>query len=200
MVNINDVILEGVIVHKFVTPKIAILTIGTGSATPTPNHPKVLFFGDFIDEIDKNYEVKDHVKITGNVQSSRRKPNVKNQNTIAIFGESIIKSQSVMKQTFGIETDNSSYMYQNEMKISGKLIGIQKAFSNMVRIVVLTQKNDRDSFVTMVHYTENPEKIMDEFKKDDMVCVIGCVQTTKKLIHGETHHFENYVANEISKL
>lgn len=200
MTNINDVLLEGAIVHKFVTPKIAILTINTGNATHTPNFPKVLFFGDFIEDIDKNYEVRDYVKIIGNIQSSRRKPNVPNQNTIAIFGEGIEKSENVMKEAFGIEVESSAHRFRNEIKVAGQLIGIQKTFNNLVRLVVLTNKNNRESFVTMVHYNQDPDKVLETFKKGDNVCIIGCVQTTKKENNGEIHHFENYVANEISKL
>lgn len=199
MTSINDVVLEGIIVHKFVTPKIAILTINTGSATPEPNYPKVLFFGDFIKDIENNYEVKDHVKITGNIQSSRYKPGIKNQNTISIFGESIEHSQTTMEESFGIATGTPFYKFQNEIKISGTITLIEKVFGNLIRLKVLTNKNSRISFVTLVHYTETPDDILEQFKKDDNICVIGCVQTTKKEKNGETHYFENYVANVIAK-
>lgn len=200
MVNINEVILEGVIVHKFVTPKIAILTIGTGNATPTKNFPKVLFFGETITEIEKEYEVGNHIKVTGNIQSSRRKPNVPNQNMVAIFGETIEKSESIMKQTFGVETEKSQYNFKNEIKIAGRLTAIDKRFDNLVRIRISTRKNNRASYVNLAYYTNNPEKIISEFSVGDNVCVVGCVQTTKKEAHGQINHFENYVINEIVKL
>jgi hypothetical protein len=199
MTSINDVMLEGIIVHKFVTPKIAILTINTGNATPEPNYPKVLFFGDFIKDIEMNYEVKDHVKIIGNIQSSRYKPGIKNQNTISIFGEGIEHAKTAIKETFGVDTTASYYKFKNEIKISGKLIAIEKVYRNLIRLKVLTRKNDRISFVTLVYYTDEPDIILNQFAKDDDVCIIGCVQTTKKENNGETHYFENYVANSIAK-
>lgn len=200
MTNINEVILEGTIVHKFVTPKIAILTINTGTATPTKNFPKILFFGETISVIEKEYDVGHHIKATGNIQSSRRKPNVPNQNMIAIFGETIEKSESIMKQTVGIDTDKSQYNFRNEIKIAGKLTAIEKRFDNLVRIRISTRKNDRASYVNLAYYTNNPDKIMGELSIGDNVCAIGCVQTTKKEAHGQINHFENYVANEIIKL
>ena len=199
MTSTNDVMLEGIIVHKFVTPKIAILTINTGNATPEPNYPKVLFFGDFIKDIEMNYEVKDHVKVIGNIQSSRYKPGIKNQNTISIFGEGIEHAETAIKETFGVETTTSYYKFKNEIKISGKLIAIEKVYRNLIRLKVLTRKNDRISFVTLVYYTDEPDVILNQFAKDDDVCVIGCVQTTKKENNGETHYFENYVANSIAR-
>ena len=54
-------------------------------------------------------------------------------------------------------------------------------------------------FVTIVHYTDNPNENLEKFRKDDVVCILGCVQTTKKEKNGETHYFENYVANVIAK-
>ena len=200
MTTINDVILEGIIVHKFVTPKIAILTINTGNATPEPNYPKVLFFGDFIKDIEENYEVKDQVKIQGNIQSSRYKPGIKNQNTISIFGESIQHSKPTTKEIPNMEEPLIQYNFANEIKISGTVINIDKPFHNLVKLKVLTHKNDRISFVTMVHYTDNPNAILDKIAKDDFVNIVGCVQTSKKESNGETHYFENYVATLISKV
>ena len=88
-VEVNDVTIQGTIVHKFVTPKIAILTISTGNATSIVNYPKVLFFGDLREQVEKNYEVKDHVTIKGNIQSSRKKEGVVKQVRQSIFAESI---------------------------------------------------------------------------------------------------------------
>ena len=200
MTNMNNVILEGVIVHKFVTPKIAILTIGTGNATPTPNYPKVLYFGDFIKTIEENYNVGDHVKATGNIQSSKKRSDIKNQNLVSIFGEGIEKSESIMKEKFGIESDNSFYRFKNEINIAGEVTKIEQTFSNIVKIRVLTNKNNRISYVNMVYYTDKPEMLLSDYHVGDNVGIIGCVQTTKKSKDGETHHFENYVINEIHKI
>ena len=195
----NDVYLNGTIVHKFVTPKIAILTIGTGNATPTQNFPKVLFFGYIIKEIDEKYNIGDHVDIVWNIQSSRRRPDIKNQNMVSIFGETIKFSESVMKETFGIDVGEKTFRYKNEINICGKVTGIEKKYSNLVKIRVETHKNDRLSYVNLVHYTNNPEKLLSEIKTGDNVYIIGCVQTTKKGTGDDIHHFENYVATEIMK-
>lgn len=186
MTTINDVVIEGIIVHKFVTPKIVILTINTGNATVEPNYPKVLFFGQFIEEIEKGFEVKDHVQITGNIQSSKYKPNIKNQNTISIFGESITRSDFINSKTF-----------TNKFEILGTITSIEKIVHNIVKMKVLTTKHDRISFVSLVYYTDNPDQILEQFKVEDTVHINGCIQTTKKESNGEIHHFENYVINTI---
>lgn len=199
MTTTNDVILEGIIVHKFVTSQIAILTINTGNATLKPNFPKVLFFGDIIETINKDYNVKDQVKILGNIQSSRYKPGIKNQNTISIFGEGIEHSKPIPRNVPGFENPIYHYNFMNEIKIAGTVMNIEKTFRNLIKIKVLTHKNGRISFVTMAYYTDNPDKLLNEIKKDDFVNIIGCVQTSKKEVNGETRHFENYVATAIAK-
>lgn len=201
MADINEVIIEGKIVHKFVTPKIAILTIGTGEKGKERNHPKILFFGDFISDIKSNYNVGDNVLVHGNIQSSKKRPDIENQNTVSIFGESIEKSKTDMEATFDIKNDNDHHFnYQNEIKIAGKLVRIDKQYDNLVRFKILTTKNDRISFINLVYYNNHADEIMKKFKKDDRVCVLGCVQTIKKEINCKTHHFENYVVKDIALL
>lgn len=200
MSDINNVMLQGTIVHKFTTPKVAILTIGTGNATPTTNYPKVLFFGKDVEDINENYKIGEHVSITGNIQSSRKKDDIKNQNLVSIFGETIEKSKSIFQEKFGVNEDNTpEYEFKNEINISGKISKISKIFDNLVKIRISVVKNGRFSSVNMVYYTNNPEKILNTYKLKDIVYITGCVQTTKKIVDGKPHYFENYVINEIKK-
>ena len=141
MLNINDVMLEGVIVHKFVTEKVAILTIDTGKSTPAKNFPKVLYFGESIKDIDKNYDVGNSVKITGNIQSSRRDPNIKNQNTVSIFGETIQHSEPIGTD----ENGNHTFNEENSFIVAGMVTHTEKTFDNLVRVRISTKKNGRQS-------------------------------------------------------
>lgn len=199
MADINDVIIQGVIVHKFVTPKVAILTISTGSATPTTNYPKVTFFEDVRTEVEEKFKEGDHVCIHGNIQSSKPKPDVKNQTMVAVFGESIEFTHSNMEEAFGVDVATSYKSFKNELKISGVVTRIECPTSNMVRLRVFTRKNGRPSFVPLVHFTRKPEEVLAKIHPQDRICAIGSVQTEKKTIRDEIRYFENYVVNEIVK-
>ena len=90
--------------------------------------------------------------------------------------------------------------FVDAVKIAGKLVRIDKQYDNLVRFKVLTTKNDRISFINLVYYNNHADEIMKKFKKNDRVCILGCVQTIKKEINGKTHHFENYVVRDIALL
>lgn len=199
-VEVNDVTIQGTIVHKFVTPKIAILTISTGNATSIVNYPKVLFFGDLREQVEKNYEVKDHVTIKGNIQSSRKKEGVVNQVRQSIFAESIERTPSVMKSAFNVESEHSHKPFVNSFKIAGQVVSLECPYLNIVRIVVRVRKNGRLSFVPLVRHTRDAAKILSEIHPNDNVCVVGSVQTSKSVKEDGTRYYENYVINEINKL
>ena len=199
--DVNEVVLQGVIVHKFVTPAIAILTINTGNSTPVPNYPKILFFGDLREKVEKEFEVKDHVTIVGNIQSSKRKENVKNQVMQSIFAESITATPSVMEKAFGIDEVKNSYKaFSNSFKIAGQVMSIESPAANMVRMVVKTYKNNHISFVKLVHFSKNFAEILSEIHPQDYVCGVGCVQTSKNETEKGTVYYEDYVLLEINKM
>ena len=197
--NVNNVTVQGVIVHKFVTPKIAILTIMTKTAAPKPNYPKVLFFGDLRDAVESDFEKGDHVYVTGNIQSSKARPGIKNQSLISVFGESIDHSQSVMEKTFNIDADSSYKPFINSIELAGLVTRIECPTDNMIRMCVSVRKNGRQSFVTVIHYTNKPEEILASIHVNDQVYIVGSIQTPKKESNGTVKHYENYVAFEITK-
>ena len=199
MTDINDVTLQGKIVHKFVTPKIAILTINTGNATSEVNYPKVLCFNDLRDIAETKFNEGDFVLVHGNIQSSRRRPEIKNQSTIAIFGESLEPAQSSIEQETGIKAKDARIPFINKFVVAGEVKGVDSPTSDMVRLRIATNKNGHLSFVRLVHFTHNPADIINEIKAGDRVCVVGCTQTNKKLVDDETRYFEDYVALEIAK-
>ena len=197
--NENEVLLQGVIVHKFVTPAVAILTINTGNATPVPNYPKVLFFGELRDEIEKEYEVRDHVSVRGNIQSSKRKPNVKNQIMQSIFGESIEATHSAMQDAFGVDSKNSYKPFVNTFKVAGQVMSIECPSANIIRLVIKTEKNGHISFARYVYYTKEPDKFLSSVHPQDYLCAVGCVQTSKSEASGDVKYYQNYVLLELIK-
>lgn len=198
--SVNEVTVQGVIVHKFCTDKVAILTINTGNSTPVVNYPKVVFFGKVHDEIAENYKVNDHVCIKGNIQSSRRKPGIKDQVMQSIFGESIEKTQSLMEGAFKITNVKNSYKpFANSFKIAGTVVSTKKLSDSTIGITLRTQKNGHISFVRLVHFSRNVDKSLAELHKGDYICGVGCVQTAKKTTPKGVAHYEDFVILELGK-
>lgn len=200
MTDTNDVIFSGVIVHKFVTPKIAILTVNTGKATPVVNYPKILFFGDLREQVEHSYEVKDHVTIKGNIQSTKRKPGVVNQAPQAVFGEEIELTNSIMKQSFNIEGPHSYKPFENNFKISGVVVAIECSSPRVVKLIVKTVKNKRTSFVQLIYHTQDSTKLLGRVRPGDRICALGCVQTKKQEKGDAVMHYENCIILEIQTI
>jgi hypothetical protein len=154
---------------------------------------------DLRDIAETKFNEGDFVLVHGNIQSSRRRPEIKNQSTIAIFGESLEPAQSSIEQETGIKAKDARIPFINKFVVAGEVKGVDSPTSDMVRLRIATNKNGHLSFVRLVHFTHNPADIINEIKAGDRVCVVGCTQTNKKLVDDETRYFEDYVALEIAK-
>ena len=192
---VNEVVLQGKIVHKFATDKTTILTISTGRATLVPNHPKVVFFGDVKDEAAK-YEVGEFVHVIGNIQSSKRNPKIKNQSTLSVFGESIEAAKTQFEQDFGVPGKYAPVI--NHFKIAGRISAIDIPSKNVVRITVVCPKNGRISFVTVSHFAKDPAKVIADHLPGSFVRVYGNVSTSKVVKGKDTRYYQSYIASELN--
>jgi len=199
----NDVIGQGVIVHKYSTPKVTILTVSTGRATSVPNYPKFVCFNEAKEKADKMNE-RDHVTILGNVQSSVRTREDRRYITQAIYADDVYETPRAMEKAFGIK--NGEYEGPvNQVSIAGELASVATPTDNILRITVRTVKNGRRSNVRAFYFTNRAKEIAESLKPGDNVCFIGTIQTTKKdrPIDGtdevETVHYENVVIRSLRK-
>lgn len=195
----NEVVIQGNIVNKIVTPKTAILYVNTATATKVANFPKVVCFGELRDVVVKNFNRGDKVYVLGNIQSSIRNEKNKNRDLLTIFAEEVSDAKSLMENTFHVDSEFSYKPFVNSLKIAGCVTNIRKLTENLFNVTVFTKKNNRISFVTLSYYTHEPDKFVENISVKDNVYVIGNVQTTKKEINGEMRYFQNYVATEIVK-
>ena len=192
----NDVILQGKIVHVFSTSNVTIMTLATRTATSVVNYPKVVFFSPVKEQADK-FKERDYVEISANIQSSKRKPDIKNQVTLALFGESIREAKSVMETAFDME---GNYIpNKNEFKLSGSVVSVNAVTNNIHRITVRTDKNSRPSFVQLTKFINNKNDPILEVRPGEFVYVLGHVQTHKSQKGDETKYFQNYVISEFKK-
>lgn len=193
---INDVVLQGKIVHKFSAPKVTILTLATRNSTSVSNYPKVVFFEALKEAADK-FDKNDYVEITGNIQSSKRDPSIKNQVLISIFAESINGAKSEMEEAFCVEGNYISQI--NEFRISGPVVAVDNPASNILNITVRTDKNGRPSFVKLTRFLKGKSDPALDVRPGDFIYVLGHVQTHKSDAHDETKYFQNYVISELKK-
>lgn len=194
----NEVFERGTIVNKFVTEKATLLTL----AVRTPkvvNYPKFVFFGELAKDVAENYNEKDHVDVTGNIQSSKRVVDGKAVYSQSLFGESISPSPKLMESSFGKDIGNKFDDPVNTVKVFGEVASIFSPSSNIVQFTIRTEKNGHLSFVKAFLFSRNSGKILESFHKGDSVYMVGEVQTPRKEKDGVMNYFENVVVKEIQK-
>ena len=193
--DVNEVVIQGRVVHAYATGKATILTISTGRATITPNYPKVVFFGELAEEAAK-YSAGHFVKAVGNIQSTKKNPNIKNQVTLSIFGESISLAETQFELDHGLPGLYSAAI--NHFKLAGSIVSIDIPAKNIVRFTVKTVKNGRPSFVELSLYSKETAKIVSEHLPGSFVRVSGTVQTSRSTNKkGETKYYQSYVVSEL---
>lgn len=192
--DVNEVVIQGKIIHKYAAEKVTILTISTGRATAIPNYPKVVFFEDLKDTA-ASYEVGTFVKAVGNIQSSKRNPHIKNQTVLSVFGESIELAETQFELDHGIPGAFAPVI--NHFKLAGVITAIDIPTRNIVRLTVKCVKNGRTSFVTLSYFSKEPAKVIAEHLPGTFVRASGSVQTSKTEKDGVTKHYQSYVASEL---
>ena len=194
---VNEVVLQGSVAYKFSNDDATVLTLIVGGATNVSNYPKVVCFGEAKKQADK-FEKGDFVKVTGNIQSSKRKPKVKNQSLESVFAESVEKAKTDMEETFKV--DGHYVTYKNFFKVSGEVTATECLAGNIYNITVKTTKNGRLSFVRLTKFVKSAEDSVLAIAPGDYVYVLGHIQTRKKTDNGVSQYFQNYIISEVKKV
>ena len=192
---VNEVVLQGKIKDVFYKDNVTVLTLAVGiELSSRHNFPQVLCFREAKKQADQ-FKKDDSVKITGNIQSSRRNPNIKNQVLVSILAETVESAKSRMEEAFNVQ--GAFVKPQNSFCVAGKVSDVELHASNVCNITVKTYKNGHVSFVRLVRYMKSPQDSALTIAPDDYVYALGQVQTTKKEENGKFYYYQNYVANEI---
>ena len=201
MNNFNEIKLQGVVVHKFTTDKVAILTISVAGNDGNFDYPKVVFLGEDIENIKENYFEGDKVRVEGLIQSSRFNENIKNQTLLSIRGKEIRKYEGLIKESFPedlkdlADAGSSGIEYDNKFRVSGNLVKVKKVSDNVVRLTVSALVDGKISYVILTDFVTNADEVVEELSGKTYLWAVGRVQTSKKDYEDGTKYFENYVVS-----
>ena len=200
----NEVVVQGVVVHKYSTPKVTILTLSTGRATGVVNYPKCVCFNEAKEAADK-FKEHDHVTVYGNVQSSiRTADNERRYTTQSIYADRVEETPRIMENAFGIKTGDYEDP-ENLVKIAGEVLFVTVPSDNILRLIVRTEKNGRRSNVQAFYFTDKAKDLAEVINRGDNVCFVGTIQTSKKTRKDEETnedrivHYENVVIRSLRK-
>lgn len=198
--------LTGMVVHKYhPRPNILILTLLVRRAGRL-NYPDILILGEEA-AAKANEEIQEQVRYSFDCHFQTTKKEVENgkflyrQNVVC---DSYALLQPEMNQVFGegIASVRGKYpLDEDRFELKGTVTHVFAPPENAnIAILTLFTQTDRGAFPKVSCFQRTAEYIHNgNIKEGDIVCVIGTVQTDKKMIDGKPRYYESIVCEDIAK-
>ena len=185
---VNKVELCGTIVHIFRSNNWLVLTLAVSVKTGIHEHPKVFWFDDMVEKIDKDFLVGDRVEITGRLRTSKAHP------AASIAGETIVMTDGWFDAKF-----DSSKEYKpdhNEVLLKGLFV---RAYIPNPDLAIITLKltiDDYTYFPQISCFGRHVAKAAD-ITEDDTVYIVARIQTKKTDTENGTQYYQTVVCSNM---
>lgn len=163
------------------------------------NYPSLSFNKDTKTEnIPENFKVKDHVRVTGHVQSYLQM----DENTgdtreiVNVYIDEITLDSSKMMNMFCKEGRTYSEA-RNEVYLSGNLLGIVKRTDSILSIR-LDVSGQRKNYINAIFFRA-PSGLAGEFVIGERVDVLAMVQTVNTKENKKSRNYQDLVILDMSK-
>lgn len=204
----NNIFLRGVIVAK--------RTFGTGTVqfkirtkrqSYHPNDTSQFFYDynnvnfsgneDYIKSLFDQYDVNDHVDIDGSIiQIMKRRNDGKTETIQRLIGKNISPTKRILEEEFGYQ--NGTYLQnENRFVLKGIVSKVNQFGKNILGINIRTFVDEKENNISTVYFGTN-NKLAEDLKVGNMVCVVGNIQSNKKVYDEDrTEYFTNFVIDGI---
>ena len=204
----NNIFLRGVIVAK--------RTFGTGTVqfkirtkrqSYHPNDTSQFFYDynnvnfsgneDYIKSWVDQYDVNDHVDIDGSIiQIMKRRNDGKTETIQRLIGKNINPTKRILEEEFGYQ--NGTYLQnENRFVLKGIVSKVNQFGKNILGINIRTFVDEKENNISTVYFGTN-NKLAEDLKVGNMVCVVGNIQSNKKVYDEDrTEYFTNFVIDGI---
>lgn len=209
MENINSVELVGNISSIFHRDQFTSITIAVSKPSFNEkrlrNFPHVIWYGEEANEIAEQFKQYDRVKVSAYVDTTHA---IKLENSDryvkeqVILGKSIEIAKSDCEEAFGIKPSITNYAPDvNVVSLKGAVVKKSSGREDhrYAKVVMRIIKNNIFTFPEVYFFGKAAEYVMNSLKPGDTLCVMGTVQTYRKLgDDGKFRYFEDIVCNEIA--
>jgi len=186
---VNQVDLRGAIVHKFKAKNWLVLTLAASSNAANRDHPKIFWYDEMADEVDKAYQVGDRVEIAGRLRTSKAFPDA------TIVGASISPSASWFDAKFGktgsYEPDN------NEVLLKGAFVRVFHPSENVSIVTLKLVMDDGYTYFPQVTCFGRQAIRATEISEGDTVYIVARIQTNKKESEKGTQYYQTIVCRNM---
>ena len=190
---VNLVKLRGTIVHKYRADTWIVLTLAVAPNPPNRDFPKIYWYDESVEDIDKMYNVGERVETTGRLRTSKQYP------VQSIVGRDIRHISRLFEAKFGENGEEFQEDF-NEVLLKGEFVRATKPSENSSpEISVVTIKTEINDYTYYPHITcfERHAQRASEIPEGATVYFIAHVRTKKKESEDGTRYFQTVVCRNI---
>jgi len=186
---VNQVDLRGAIVHKFRANNWLVLTLAASSNSANRDHPKIFWYDELADEVDRSYQVGDRVEIVGRLRTSKAFPDA------TIVGVSITPSTGWFDAKFGkgggYQPDN------NEVLIKGAFVRTYHPSENVSIVTLKLVMDDGYTYFPQVTCFGRQAIRATEINEGATVYMVARIQTNKRESEKGPQYYQSIVCRNM---
>lgn len=213
---LNEVFLRGRISHVYGSERGGSLTIpysvtsrkanrdGEGNVTFTDVaetfFPEALY-NQYTEtkEIIQNFRKNDYVVVKGYLGSYATPGATGYDEHTVLFIDKVEHDQTQMEQLLGVPGFGSRYSTPTcEVRVEAKIIGITKRYDTIYELRLECEKDGRSYPVTAMYY-RSPRNLEEKFHMNDIVYVIGTMESARNEFRGQVYFLQRFVILEMVK-
>lgn len=187
MDHVNQVELRGSIVHKFKAGNWITITLGTSVNQNNRDFPSIYWYDEFVEEIDKKYNVGDRVSVVCTLRTSRAHPD---QSLVGIAIEPLSGWIDAKFNAGDYKTDF------NEVLIKGEFVRVYNPGPDLAVVTLKTVINGYTYFPRVTCFGKHVARAT-EIEPGQTVYFVAHVQTRKKETAEGVKHYQSVVCRNM---
>ena len=150
-------------------------------------------------EIIQNFRKNDYVVVKGYLGSYATPGATGYDEHTVLFIDQVEHDQTQMEQLLGVPGFGSRYSTPTcEVRIEAKIIGITKRYDTIYELRLECEKDGRSYPVTAMYY-RSPRNLEEKFHMNDIVYVIGTMESARNEFRGQVYFLQRFVVLEMVK-
>lgn len=150
-------------------------------------------------EIIQDFRKNDHVIVKGYLGSYATPGATGYDEHTVLFIDTVEHDQTQMEQLLGVPGFGSRYSAPTcEIRVEAKIIGITKRYDTIYELRLECEKDGRHYPVTAMYY-RSPRNLEEKFHMNDIVYVIGTMESARNEFRGQVYFLQRFVILEMVK-
>lgn len=150
-------------------------------------------------EIIQDFSKNDNVIIKGYLGSYATPSGTGYDEHTVLFIDTVEHDHTQMEQLLGVPGFGSRYATPTcEIRVEAKIIGITKRYDTIYKLRLECEKDGRTYPVTAMYY-RSPRNLENDFHMNDIVYVIGTMESARNEFRGKIYFLQTFVIHEMVK-